>query len=194
MKKIIIALILVMAMMLCLPSCDKSSEYKEDLKALDALAANGAKSYTIEITVASAEGERITELYTVKETNGERTVKYKIEKLNGFVVDGDSISAPNEYMSVSEGTFDAAESASEKYAFPSFSFNSNNLSVNKISDHGTYSVMQASINSLNGFTGGSIDGQDPNVTITYNDYQITSIALSYTTASGNTATVTYTIK
>ena len=194
MKKIIIALILVMALIVCLPSCDSSNKYNEDLNTLNSLASIGAKSYTINIKVNSPEGESITEIYTVKYTNDTRIVSYKTEKLNGFIIDGENISAPNEYITVAEGTLDATESANAKYAFPSFNFTKKAISVNKVSNHGTYRTMQAKINSLHEFTGGSLEGSDASLTVKYDNYQITSIVISYVTSSGNTTTITYTVK
>lgn len=194
MKKIIIALTLILAMILCLPSCNNSNEYSKDIETLNTLASNSVKSYTIEIKIVSTEGEKITELYTVKETNGERTVKYRIERLNGFIVDGDNITFPDEYMTVTEGTLDAIESANEKYVFPSFNFSTDNLTVTKLSDHGTYNSMQANVKSIESFTGGSIDGRDAQIIVKYDAYQISSVALSFVSASGNTTTITYTVK
>lgn len=185
--KIIIAL-LTLTCLLCLTACPVQTD--ADLDKLAELMQSMSTNYTLKITTTANNGLSITEEYLATETNGTRSVDYWIERLNGFTVDGDTVTAPDEYRTVDEGTLtgDAASS-------PSFDIPSLDLSTKSLSNVAVAETMPlrltASITSLETFTGKALSGTNATLEVTYTDTSINSIAISYTTTAGNTCTVEY---
>ena len=194
MKKIIIALALIFSIVICLPSC-AGNNYEEEFNKLNTLADKDYSFYTIDIEVKNNNGDMsVKENYMVTSVNGTRTVKYSIERLNDFVVDGDNIFVPNDYMNISSGTLSTTEAEIDKYAFPKFDFSSKTLVVRTLTNKGTYSHMHASVTSFESFMGRSIEGSDGQINVYYNNNQINSIEISFANQSGNFTTITYTIQ
>jgi hypothetical protein len=192
MKKIIIALLLIFAMLICLPSCNDNTNKDNTLETLNGLTRNFVtnKAYTIEVVVENASGDKITEEYSITYAYGRRSVEYKIEKINAFIVDGDTITAPEEYITVSTGTYDREESANTRYDLPTFTF-----SDETVKDYGACDgIMTGKIADLEAFMGSTVKSTDATVEVHYNESNIGRITVSYKTESGNTTTITYTIK
>jgi hypothetical protein len=195
MKKIIIVFALIFSIIICIPSCNNKENYDETFNTINALSEKDYTFYTIDIEVKSNDGSlSLKENYLVTSVNGTRTVKYHIERFNQFVVDGEDIYVPNEYVTVTEGTLTSNESESEKYAFPSFNFSSNSVKVNSLVNSGTYSQLNANITSLEGLMGINVDASNPTIEVYYNNDQINSVEISYVNGSGNVTTLTYTIQ
>lgn len=192
MKKIIIALLLIFAMLICLPSCNDNTTKDNTLETLNGLTRNFVtnKAYTIEVVVENASGDKITEEYSITYAYGRRSVEYKIEKINAFIVDGDTITAPEEYITVSTGTYDREESANTRYDLPTFTF-----SDETVKDYGAKDgIMTGKVADLEAFMGSTVKATDATVEVHYNESNIGRITVSYKTESGNTTTITYTIK
>ena len=194
MKKLIIAFTLILAIVICLPSCG-GNNYDADLKTLNSLADKDYSFFTIDIVVSNSNGSAaVKENYMVTEVNGTRTVKYHIERLNDFVIDGNNIYAPNGYTTVNEGTLSTSEAESNKYAVPSFEFSSTTLNVHSVTNKGTYSILNATVKSFDGFIQRDFEGSDAKVNVYYNSNQINSIEISFANASGSLTTITYTVQ
>ena len=110
MKRTILAVILIFALLICLPACTTTDSNQKVYDLLTGYAAINPDSYRIEVTVTGPNGYKATTLYTVTTDNGVRTVATREEKLNGFIVDGE-ITAPESYVTVTEGTLSPEESA-----------------------------------------------------------------------------------
>jgi hypothetical protein len=187
MKRIIIALLLVLTLVICLPSCNQTG--KNPLDTVNTLAQNASGNYTIEIQIASLNGDKVTERYTVTEVDGTRSVSYRIEKINSFVIDGENITVPDDYMTVNEGVYSVEESASSEFDLPSFNFTTAALS-SVITEEGKIS---ASLSSTEDFMGAKLVGTGFTVSVNYTETAITSIVISYVTSFNNNVTVTYTL-
>lgn len=188
MKRIIIALILVVSTLLCLSSCDKT-DIDIAREQLDTLAQKEYNHYTIEMTVDSPNGYKITEKYTVKIENGARTVDYRTEKINSFTINGDSISIPEEYMTVTEGTLVNEEVLPTDFSVPKFDFLNDTLRNCLVEDGGTR--LTATILSTNNFMGKDLTADNANLEVSYSADTLNYVIVSYTSSSGNSITLKY---
>lgn len=187
MKKIIASIILIFSMIICLASCGSSAEIDAARNKLDSLSSAEREEYTITVTVESEE-DTITESYFVKNRDGKMSVEYKIEKLNAFVPNGDGFTIPEEYMTVSKGTFTDAELAERDFSVPSFDFKSNALQDCALGSGGQFS---AKITSVNAFAGKDLTQNPAELVVIYDDDMIHMVKISYESDSGNVVTVTY---
>lgn len=190
MKKIIASLLLICSMLICLPSCGNNTEADKALKKLDTLAKNPSTDYYITIEVKNKLGEKITEQYDVSFFYVKRMVDYRIERLNSFTVDGESIIAPDEYKTVTVGSYDLETSAEARFDLPAFSFTDKALKDYKLE----YGVFTAIIADPIEFFGKDLDCKDATLTVSYTESKINTVSISYKAESGNVTTITYTIK
>ena len=187
MKRIIIALLLVFTLVICLPSCNQNG--KSPLDTVNELAQKASGNYTIEIQIASLNGDKVVERYNVTEADGQRSVSYRIEKINSFIIGEDEITIPDSYLTVTEGVYSVEESASTDFDLPSFNFTSASLSNVTVED----GKISASIASTEALMGTKLVGSDFTVSINYTSEAITSIVIGYVTSFGNNVTLTYTL-
>lgn len=183
----ILSVMLIFTCLFCLTACPVNNE---DLDKLAELLANASANYTLKVSTSSEGGFSSSEEYTVSETDGARTVSYKIEKLNGFTVDGDTVTAPEEYRTVSEGTLTGSDAASPRFDLPSFDFSTSSLKNVQVAEVFPLQL-SAEISSLESFTGKALSGTGATLSVTYTESAITHITISYTTESGNSCVVEY---
>lgn len=195
MKKIIIAFVLIFSIVLCLSSCDEpaQTDNEAEMNNLNAMAAIDYSVYSIEINVKSTFGNEVTEKYSVIDVNDSKTVRYHIERLNSFAVNGDTVTVPDEYKTVSSGTLDASESNNTKYALPTFNFSSETISVNTIYDEDGVRVLEGSIISPVGFIGSDINGTNIQVSVQFTEKYLKKIVITYENGDSFT-TITYVIE
>lgn len=192
MKRSIIALILVSVFMLCLPACVPEADNTQTFETLNGYAQTGAKEYTISITVTAADGSAVNETYDISTAEGVRSVAYRIEKRNAFVVENGVITAPEEAVTVTSGTYDETESAKAAYDLPVFHFSDESLRNFQNREGLPPFGFSAEVVSTEKLMGKLINGTDIKVEGTYTIGTMESVILSYTTLSGNTVTVSYT--
>lgn len=188
MKRIIIAFILIASTLLCLSSCNKT-DVEKTFDTLNTLAQKDYLRYTIEITVVSEGGDKVTETYRVSYENGERTVKYRTEKINAITANGDSFNLPDEYITVTEGTLSAEKASSNDFDVPSFSFSNDALSSVVLNADGT--GITAEVASSEAFMGKKLDGKNVTLDLKYNEGRFSSITLAYTSSFSNNVTIKY---
>lgn len=190
MKRTFFAIILVFALLICLPACTTTDSNQKVYDLLTGYAAVRLDSYCIEVTVTGPNGYKATTLYTVTTDNGVRTVATREEKLNGFIVDGE-ITAPESYVTVTEGTLSPEESAKEAYALPRFRFSADSLKDFSV-DSKTYPyTFTAEITSEERFMARSIYGTNFTLSGVYVAGGLSRVSVSYVTENGNTVTVSY---
>jgi len=193
MKKTIISILCVIAMLLSLSAC-VSPDVAVDalLQKLSEYAAASHDSYTIQIETSNRNGGKVTEKYTVTVSNGVRNVASRVETINPFIVDGDHIASPEEYMTVTEDSFTVSVSESNAFSLPSFQFSGATLSNVKWDEEVFPYVLTADVSSPSAFMGQDVSGSNVKLTVEYVVGSLYSLELSYKTESGNTVNVTYT--
>lgn len=213
MKRNLIAVILILSLVICLPACFSNEPQKTtdgtatssttssttstspkieenpDFVTFNAMFDKEFTDYTIDITVTGYNGDEINEKYTVISKDGVRSVEYRIERLNEFTIDGDEIIAPEEYISVEEGIYDTEQSAADRFNVPTFNFSYAHLSESDVTIHNSYST---DITSLEHFMGLDVNASEASVKLTFSGETAKSIIVSYVTESDNTVTITYT--
>lgn len=193
MKKKILSILCVIAAVLSLCACVNQNDAEEAvLNNLNSYAAEHFESYTIRIETANRNGGKVTEYHSVSVVEGVRNVSSRIEKINPFTIDGDTITAPEEYMTVSETTFTVNEGESTAFGLPGFRFNRDSLSNVKCDTKSYPYVLTADVTSTAAFMQNSIDGSNFKLEVEYVTGALYSLQLRYTTESGNNVTVTYT--
>ena len=198
MKRIIIISLLIMSMLLCLPSCDlfggdKPIEENPEFAKLNALFESNFENYTITVDTTSPDGHELNDKYVVTTVNGTKSVNYRTETLNSFVIDGNIISMPNGYKTVNEGTCNATEiNASSNKSFdinvPKFQFSYKYINNDTIIP----GRVVAKVKSLDGFMGLNIQPKEAKFALQYSDNAPVSMQITYVTQSGNTVVITYT--
>lgn len=189
MKRNLIAIILVLSLVICLPSCfEKKIEENPEFARFNEMFATGFENYTITVSSTSESGYTVKNEYTVSTVNGERSVSYKIETLNKFTVEGDLIEIPKEYVSVQQGTFNADQSASESFNVPKFNFSYKCIE----SDIITPKTFSADITSLADFAGISDTASSAEFSLEYSDNSPASMQISYVNGDNVTVVITYT--
>lgn len=186
----ILSIALILTCLFCFTSCELFGK-NADLDKLSELIKSQVSDYTVRVSVTSGNGLTSTEEYTVREVNGARTVSYRIEKLNGFTVNGDTVTPPEEFKTVSEGTLTGADALSPKFDLPSFNFSADVIKNVRVAETAPLQLT-AELSSLEGFMGKALSGSNATLTVVYTDSAINSISVSYTTDAGNTCTVVYT--
>ncbi len=189
MKRILIALFLVLSLIICLPSCGEKIEENPDFAKYNEMFNKTFENYTIDVAVTSSIGLTRTEKYVVTTTEGVRSVSYKIEKLNEIDTSGDTIVLPEGYVSVTEGVYSAEQSASEGFNVPKFYFSYNCLDTSEIS---TYNLYSTGVTSIEKFMGLNVSATNGSVKLIFNKDVVTAIAVSFITESANTVAITYT--
>lgn len=196
MKRIIISLILICALMFCLPACTvvptNPAVDAATYALLNNLLPENSNRYNIGIYITCANGDRIGESYTATTVDGVRTVEYFIERINSISMDGDTIELPDGYKSVSYGTYDAQTSARAAYDMPKFNFSPEAFENATLSTDMVVLTFKADVISTEAFMGVDLQATDISVAVKYNSTTIEQVTLSYKTENGNTVSVIYT--
>ena len=188
-----LALLLLLATLLSLAACGNTNSAENAVLAqLNDYAAERYENYTVQIVTANRSGGKVTEKYTVTVTDGVRNVLARTEKINGFVIDGDTITAPDEYITVTENTFTVLESETVEFGLPGFRFTKDSLSNIKIDTDSYPYVLSADVISTAALMQDDIDGSDIKLEAEYVTGSLYSIEISYVSENGNQVTVTYT--
>ena len=190
MKRAIIALILVLSVLVCLPACGQTSAGQDIYTQLNGFS-NTANSYTIQICVTSPAGNKVTETYAVTVAGTTQTVDYRIEEINPITVDGNSITVPESYVTVTEGTLHATADSQSPYAVPSFKFSDSVLKNFTAAASGYPRSFSADVVNAKDFMGRELNGSDITISGSFTASSFEEIVVAYKTASGNTVTVTY---
>ena len=193
MKRAIIALILVLSVLVCLPACSQPSAGQSIYEQLNGFS-NAANSYTIQICVTSPAGNKVTETYAVTVNGAEQTVDYRIEEINTITVNGDSITVPENYATVTKGTLHATADSQSPYAVPSFMFSDSVLKNFKADGSGYPRSFSADVVNAKDFMGRELNGRDITISGSFTASSFEEIVVAYKTASGNTVTVSYSFK
>ena len=188
-RLIALVLVLIVALSLCLTSCE--DEKNKDLAKLNELAAKLDGNYTLVINVKSENGSISSREYSVKNDNGKKTVYAKIETLNKFDVSGGEITPPESYSTVTEGYLTEAEIAKGNFELPEFKFSSSNITV---MDNSTMPeiILVGKVSSLTELMGKTFDASDVGLTVSYSADEIKLISISFTSSQSYTVTLTYT--
>ena len=186
MKRIIIAIILLISLVICLPSCNGVKENPEFAK-FNEMFDTTFENYKITISTSSKNGMSVTNEYVVTTLNGQRQVSYKTETLNQFIVNGNSIEIPESYVTVEQGTYDATTSASSSFDVPKFNFSYKCIK----SDIMISNTFSADITSLNDFMGLDVNSTDAEFTVLYSEKSPESIEISYVTDEDVTIVILY---
>lgn len=188
-RLIALVLVLIVALSLCLTSCE--DEKNKDLAKLNELAAKLDGNYTLVINVKSDNGNVSNKEYTVSDENGKKTVYAKIETLNKFDVSGGEITPPESYSTVTEGYLTEAEIAKGNFELPEFKFTSSNITImnNNIMPETT---LVGKVNSLTELMGKTFDASDVKLSVVYTENAIKLISISFTSSQSYTVTLTYT--
>lgn len=185
MKRILIAIILVLSLAICLPACNTKNNV--DYSKFNEMFSRSYNNYKITVSSTSASGNNVTNEYMVATVNGERRVNYRTEILNQFTVDGDVIELPQEYKTVEQGTYDKTISASSKFDVPSFNFSKNTLKNFNVST----SEFSADITSLSEFMGSNVEATNAKFLLSFSGVHPDSIEISYITAENVSVVITY---
>lgn len=185
-RLIALVLVLIVALSLCLTSCE--DEKNKDLAKLNELAAKLDGNYTLVINVKSDNGNISNKEYTVSDENGKNTVYAKIETLNKFDVSGGEITPPESYSTVTEGYLTEAEIAKGNFELPEFKFTSSNISSIAIAN----ATLVGKVSSITELMGKTFDASDVKLSVAYNEAEIKVISISFTSSQSYTVTLTYT--
>ena len=192
MKRILIALFLVLSLVICLPACTEESitDYIEYTAFNEMFSAN-FDNYTITVVTTSYNNDVLNDTYVVSTIAGITYVRYTIETLNEFVIEGDTISIPDGYKTVTEGVYNDNTDAEivESFKVPKFNFSSSCISSVNITD----STLTADINSLKDFMGLNLEVTDATVRVEYEGTSLSCVVISYDTVEGNSVVITYTL-
>ena len=152
---------------------------------------NTANSYTIQICVTSPAGNKVTETYAVTVNGAEQTIDYRIEEINTITVNGDSITVPENYATVTEGTLHATADSQSPYSIPSFKFSDSVLKNFTAAASGYPRSFSADVVNAKDFMGRELNGRDITISGSFTASSCEEIVVAYKTASGNTVTVSY---
>lgn len=191
MKRILITLFLVLSLVICLPACTKGKvEENPEFAKFNEMFAKTFDDYTITVLTTSYNGDFLSDKYTVKTVDGVTSVTYRVETLNEFVVEGDMITVPDGYTTVTEGVYNSNTDAEavRNYTVPKFNFSNKCIGNVYISD----SMFSADITSIEGFMGLNLHVTDATVIVTYSENAPASVIISYTTAADSKVIITYT--
>lgn len=193
MKKKLLSILCVIATVISLCACVEQNATEDALlKELDSYAAESYEKYTIKIESANRNGGKVTEYHSVTVVDGIRNVNSRFEKINPFTIDGGSITAPEEYMTVSETTLTVNEGESTAFGLPGFRFDRDALSNIKWDTESYPYVLTADVTSTAAFMQNSIDGSNFKLEVEYVTGALYSLQIRYKSDAGNSVTVTYT--
>lgn len=201
MKRILLSLLLIFSVVICLPSCnDVTIEENPEFAKFNAMFEKEFENYTITVDTTSYNGDVLNDKYVVTTVDGNKSVKYRIETLNEFVVNGDVITAPESYKKVVEGTqnlsinfaplSDTSDITTKPYMncnVPQFNFSYACLENEII----TPQSFKADITSLNGFMKLNVKGTDATVMVKFSGEAVNSIEITYLTEAQSTVVITY---
>ena len=190
MKRILIALFLVFSLVICLTGCPEKIEEHPEFAKFNEMFANGFENYTITVVTSSYNDDFLNDTYHVTTVDGVTYVTYKVEKLNEFIIEGDTITIPEGYKTVTEGVYNSNTDAEivDSYKVPAFNFSYACIFNETITD----STFVATIHSLNGFMGLDLEVTDATVRVQFEGTTPTSVVISYYTAEENSVIITYT--
>ena len=193
MKTKILSVLCVIAAVLSLCACGQQNAAEDALlRELNGYASERYDSYTIKIETADRNGGKVTELHSITVNNGLRYVESRFEEINSFTIDGDTVTAPEEYMTVRETTSTVNESESTAFGLPIFQLDRDSLKNIKIDKDSYPYVLTADVISTASLMQNSIDGTNFKIEIEYVTGSLYSLQLRYKTDNGNNVTVTYT--
>ena len=187
MKRIFIALFLVLSLVICLPACNPTIDENLEFAKFNQMFANGFENYTITVSTTSLTGDMLNNNYVVTTVNGERKVAYKTEKLNGFTIENGVITSEG-YKSVSEGVYNAVESASASFDVPKFDFSNKWINNHVIASDS----FDAKIMNITSFMGLDVKASNASFHLSYSENGVESMKVTYVTETGNTVVITYT--
>ncbi len=192
MKRILVALFLILSFVICLPSCNDSKvEENPEFARFNEMFNAKFENYTITVSATAINSHlTATETYVVNTVNGERTVAYRIESLNLFEINGDSITVPENFITVTEGVYVGEDAMNSKYDVPEFKFSNTCLTPDIIKSD----VLCAYITSLSTFMGLDVPATDAAVIVSVENNAATSIQISYIDSANNYIDITYSFK
>lgn len=194
MKIKLIYFVLLLCLAMCLGACQPSTdtppagETPEICETLNTLLEAEMNAVTVEITTVT-EGITLKAEYAVTKDS----VVYSVEQLNKL--EGDDI--PEEYKTTLSGTAtvengtvtkidgDAIELPTYDQLTGRFSFEKGNLSE-ILEENGRF---QAKVLSPKDFLGTKVDAEEMRITVTYTETAITTLTLTYNTATSAVTTV-----
>ena len=202
MKRILFSLLLIFSMVICLPSCqDNTVEENPEFAKFNEMFEASFENYTITVDTTSQNGQVINDEYVVTTVDGVKAVAYRVEVLNTFAFEGETITAPDNYKTVYEGTCEAdkltptsgiipSSSASTSFMnfdVPKFKFSYKHID-NEMIIPGRF---MGKITSLNGFMGLNVEASEAEFALEYNASAPKSMQITYVTNNGNTVVITY---
>lgn len=201
MKRILFSLLLIFSMVICLPSCkDNKVEENPEFAKFNAMFEASFENYTITVETTSKNGQVINDEYVVTTVDGVKAVAYRVEVLNTFAFEGETITAPDGYKTVYEGTCEADKFTPTSAIIPSTSASSfMNFDVPKFKFSYNYidndmivpGIFMGKITSLNGFMGLNVESSEANFALEYGANAPVSMQVTYVTEKGNTVVITY---
>ena len=189
MKRILIALFLVLSLIICLPSCGEKIEENPDFATYNELFNKTFENYTIDVSVTGINGDVLNEQYVVTTEDGVRSVAYSIERLNQFEIEGDLINVPGNYVSVTTGEYSTEESKSQGFDVPKFNFSYKCLNDKEVAFANSYST---GVTSVKDFMGLDVNATNGQVKLEYKGEKVISISVSFLTEAKSTVVITYT--
>ena len=188
MKRILVALFLILSFVICLPSCTEVIEENPEFARFNEMFSTRFENYTITVSATNPDSLlTATETYVVNTVNGERTVAYRIETFNLFEIDGESITVPDNYIAVTEGVYVGEDAMNSKYDVPTFKFSNTCLTPDIIKSD----VLCAYITSLNTFMGLNVPATDAAVIVSVRNNVADYIQISYRDSANNYIHITY---
>lgn len=194
MKRIFIALFLVLSFVICLPSCFNTQE-NADFEKFNEMLNIAFDNYQITVLTSSPNGYVLNNSYNIKSIDGVSKIEYHVETLNEFTLENGNNIIPNGYKTVSEGVCENAQNTPglDLYYNPHFKLSSDSISSYTV----TPELFSAQIASLSGFMGldkGLDEGyvSSANLSISYSENRVNSLEITYVTHIGNTVVITYT--
>lgn len=183
MKNTIKALVLVLTFVICLSSCvtETLTAAEQKLATLAEIIGADHDSYTISVEVKGADSHVVTSTYNVRTENGVKVADYRTEKINSFVIDNGTVTVPDSYMSVTEGTLSGND-----VPVPKFDFSGD--SVKDILD--ANGIVSGSITSFESFCGDStLSFKKGKFVISYTDESVNYLKVYITTGEGDSVTL-----
>ena len=188
MKRILLAIVLILSLVICLPSCgEKEIPENPEFARFNEMFQASFENYVITVCSTSASGYQLNNEYIITTADGVRSVAYTVETLNEIVVDGDLMEIPESFKNIEQGIYDAEISASSSFDVPKFNFSYKCIK----SDIITPQSFSAQITSLAGFMGSDINATNAEFSISYSDNVPSSIEISYVTEENVTVIITY---
>ena len=195
MKRILLVLLLIFSMVICLPSCNEKIEENPEFAKFNEMFNKDFENYTITVETTSVNGDILNNKYVVTTTDGNKMVNYRIETLNSFGVDGDTITTPESYKKIVEGTqsldfmkFNNDLAPYMHCSVPQFIFSYSCLSSDVI----TPVSFKATITSLSKFMNLNLNASNAKVYIEFSGAKAKSVEISYLTEAKSSVVITYT--